>query len=228
MHKPYAAIVDYGIGNLFSVKQACQQVGLAAAITSDKREILEADAVILPGVGAFGEAMATLARLDMVSPLRDLAQCKPFLGICLGMQLLLSESQEFGSHAGLDIVAGQVVRLQEAEECGLALKVPQVGWNCLQAPAGADGQPAADPWTGSLLDGLAPGVNMYFVHSFYAAPADPELFLCTTTYGPVRFCSGLSRGRLTALQFHPERSGPQGLSVYANLARMVQAAGQGE
>jgi glutamine amidotransferase len=207
---PQVAIVDFGLGNLFSVQRACEQAGLSAAITADKRDILGAKAVILPGVGAFGDAMAALRRLDLPAVLAEVAAMgKPLMGICLGMQLLMSESQEFGRHRGLGLVEGEVVRLQNADLGPRRLKVPQVGWNRLR--------PAA-PWQDTPLKGLSPGEFMYFVHSFYVRPAEQTVVLAATTYGPVEFCSSLKRGSIFACQFHPERSGPAGLLVYRGLA----------
>jgi glutamine amidotransferase len=211
--KAQVAIVDFGLGNLFSVLRACQRAGLEAAITSDKDLIAQAAALILPGVGAFGDAMEALTRLDLIPLLREAAQGnKPLLGICLGMQLLMSESHEFGRHRGLGLIEGEVVRLDHGQLGGRRLKVPHVGWNRL-APAA--------PWQGTLLRGLPAGEFMYFVHSFYARPAQAEVALATTTYGPVDFCSCLGRGNIFACQFHPERSGPQGLRLYANLAARI-------
>ncbi|MBI3021813.1 MAG: imidazole glycerol phosphate synthase subunit HisH [Candidatus Omnitrophica bacterium] len=215
--KKRVAIVDYGMGNLFSVQQACEHVGLEAAITSSAQAILSADGVILPGVGAFGDAMATLAQRDLIGVLRDVADSdKPFLGICLGMQLLMTESHEFGRHEGLKILEGDVVRLAETRpEDGRIVKVPQVGWNRIRQINGR-------PWDDSWLAGLADGTFMYFVHSFYVQPADPSLICATTRYGQTTFCSSLRRGNVLACQFHPERSGPQGLQVYANFGAALQ------
>jgi len=207
------AIVDYGLGNLFSVKHACGHVGLAAEITSDCRKIMGADAVILPGVGAYGDAMDALRRLDLVQPLRDLAgEGRPLVGICLGMQLVMSGSDEFGWHEGLGLVSGRVVRFEHPEENGRSLKVPQIGWNRVRRAGAA--------WEGGLLDGLKEGVHMYFVHSFYAKPEE-DVSVCTSRYGQIEFCSGLRKGGVWAFQFHPERSGPDGLRMYVNLARWL-------
>ncbi|MBI3011685.1 MAG: imidazole glycerol phosphate synthase subunit HisH [Candidatus Omnitrophica bacterium] len=207
------AIVDYGMGNLFSVQQACAQAGLAAAVTAEPQTVLETDAVILPGVGAFGDAMAELTRRDLVVPLRDaVASGKPLLGICLGMQLLMSESHEFGRHRGLNIIEGEVVRLPvSAEEPPRRVKVPEVGWNPVWPVR-------EDAWVGSLLEGIPAGACMYFVHSYYVRPVDATLILSTTTYGPITYCSSLQFGNVFGCQFHPERSGPAGLKIYRNLA----------
>lgn len=210
------AVVDYGMGNLFSVKLACEQVGLHAAITSDRHEVERATAIILPGVGAFGSAMAALRRLDLVEPIKAAAaEGRPLVGICLGAQLLMSESHEFGLHAGLGLIAGDVRPLRECVEP--QLKVPQVGWSQIHAAA----PEGAAAWRESLLDGVADGAFMYFVHSFYCRPADDGVVLSRTRYGSVELCSSFRRGNVCGFQFHPERSGSAGLTVYRNLASSI-------
>ena len=217
------AIVDYGLGNLFSVMQACEHAGLRGFLASAANEIAEADAVILPGVGAFGDAMASLHRLDLVEPLRDAAASgKPLFGICLGLQLLMEESEEFGAHRGLGIVRGDVVRFGTPKESGRTLKVPQVGWNRILE---ANHQEAtAGLWKDSPLEGLSDGTFMYFVHSFYVRPEVSELNVSTTRYGDVDFCSSLKTGNIFACQFHPERTGPEGLRIYCTLASSLSLA----
>jgi len=208
------AIVDYGMGNLFSVQNACEHVGLHASITSSHHDIASADAVILPGVGAFGDAVETLRRLDLINVLVDLAASqKPLLGICLGMQLMMTESLEFGWHAGLDIIPGTVVRFETPIGIQGALKVPQVCWNRMFKTEGVD-----DPWAGSLLEGLSNGVFMYFVHSYYIRLEERKIGIAVTRYGNIEFCSALRYGNIFACQGHPERSGPQGLRIYHNFA----------
>ena len=202
------AIVDYGLGNLFSVKHACEHVGIPAEITSDKKKILNANGVILPGVGAFGDAMQSLRKLDLVSVLKELASAdKPFMGICLGLQLLMEESHEFGLHRGLGILKGNVIRFDSPREGRRALKVPQIGWNQIHS---------SHPWTETPLSGLKEGEFMYFVHSYVVQPDDRGVILSQSNYGSVEFCSSIHRGRLFACQFHPEKSGPAGLKIYEN------------
>lgn len=213
------AIVDYGRGNLFSVKHACEQAGLVADITSRPAEILAAGAVVLPGVGAFGDAMATLSTLDLVGCLKDVAASgKILFGVCLGMQLLMSESREFGRHRGLGLIDGEVVRLPDVDAGGEPVKVPQVGWNRIGSP---DPARSASRWPGTPLEGLAEGEYMYFVHSFYCRPSDPGVVLSTTRYGGAEFCSTLRSGNIFACQFHPERSSFQGIRVYRNLSTLI-------
>ncbi len=219
--KPKIAIVDYGVGNLYSIRRACVTCGMDAAITSNVQEILNASAVILPGVGAFGDAMDELKRLDLVSPLRELAQQgTPLIGICLGMQLLMSESYEFGHHRGLGIVDGEVVRFENIQQADRVCKVPHVGWNRIhRAPyAGSTQLEPFDPWQDSPLEPVREGEFMYFVHSYYVQPSDPAVTLSVSHYAEREFCSGLKAGNVVAFQFHPERSGPQGLEVYRWIA----------
>lgn len=219
-----AVIVDYGLGNLYSVKHAFRHVGLDAEITPSRSEIMAADAVILPGVGAFGDAMDTLHRLDLVGPLRDVAASgKPLIGICLGLQLLMSVSYEFGRHAGLDIVAGEVLRFENpADPSNCRLKVPQVGWTGIYNTNGKSS------WTEGPLEGVADGEFMYFVHSFYVRPNDDAVVLSRSKYGHIEFCSSLRKGNVFACQFHPERSGPQGLKIYRNLKAHIQDVKEGK
>ena len=214
---PRVAIVDYALGNLFSVLQACSHVGLDGFVTSDKNEVLAADAVILPGVGAYGDAMDSLTKLDLAEPLRDIAaRGTPLFGICLGQQLLMTESYEFGRHKGLGLIDGPVVRFEKPQVADRVLKVPQVGWNRIHRP-----DRDTDPWTGSPLANVTDGECMYFVHSFYVKPTDPNVVLSTTSYGNIDFCSGIRRANVMAFQFHPERSGVVGMRIYKNLADLI-------
>lgn len=201
------AIIDYGMGNLFSVQQACERLEACAVQTSLGKEILDADAIILPGVGAFGDAMEALRCLDLVGVLRDAAaRGKPFLGICLGIQLLMSESFEFGRHEGLDIIKGSVFRFGQEKGEKPAYKIPQVGWNRIHATPHR-------PWEATPLKGLKDGTFVYFVHSFYAKPADPNVVLSISRYGDTEFCSSLLSGNVLGCQFHPEKSGAVGLKI---------------
>ena len=228
--RPKVAIADYGIGNLFSVRHACEQVGLEAGITTSSKEILAASAVILPGVGAFGDAMAALERLGLESVLRDFAASgRPMLGICLGMQLLMTQSHEFGRHRGLNIVKGEVLRLKEFTEEERRLKVPHVGWNRIYRHSQENvlGHHSVT-WNGSILEGLSQGEFMYFVHSYYLRPVDSGVVLSSTPYGPMAFCSSLRFGNVFGCQFHPERSGPRGLRVYQNFAYLIRDSKWGQ
>jgi glutamine amidotransferase len=211
------AIVDYGVGNLFSVTQACAAAGLSSAVTGDADVIRRSQAVILPGIGAFGDAMAALSRLNLVDCLRRLPEDGiSVVGICLGMQLLMDRSEELGSFEGLGLVPGSVKHLGPANG---RVKVPQVGWNRIRH--GGNG-PASERWSRSLLRGVADGEPMYFVHSYVVVPASDDVALASSTYGGVDFCSALETESISGFQFHPERSGRAGLQIYRNLAARLQ------
>lgn len=215
--EPRVAIVDYGLGNLHSVAQACAKTGMRPRITSRREELADAHGVILPGVGAFGDAMNNLAMLDLVEPIISLAKGgKPLVGICLGLQLLMEKSEEFGSHQGLGLIKGRVVRLAKPMGPKGPLKVPQVGWNRVFPAAGPD------QWQNTPLEDLTPGEYQYFVHSYYVRPSRPEVALCRTTYGDVDFCSAVSKDNVLAFQYHPERSGEPGLNIYRALADLFR------
>jgi imidazole glycerol-phosphate synthase subunit HisH len=207
------AIIDYGMGNLYSVQRACEHLGVEAAITGSADVLLSAEAAILPGVGAFGDAMGNLKERGLAGPIKEfIASGRPFMGICLGLQLLMSESEEFGVHEGLNIFAGKVVKFP----AGPGIKVPQVGWNKIKrAPAGAG-------WEASLLRGVREEEFMYFVHSFYVVPAGGEAVLSVSSYEGVNYCSSLQRGNVFACQFHPEKSAGRGLKIYQNFAGLIE------
>lgn len=222
MSAPRVAIVDCGLGNLYSVRRACVQAGLDAVVSDAREEIERAEGLVLPGVGAFGDAMTTLQRLQLVEPLRRaVAEGRPLLGVCLGMQLLMSQSREFGTHEGLGLVEGTVERFPDPRQDGRLLKVPSVGWNGIHPPPG---RTAAEAWSGTPVEGLDAGTAMYFVHSYVVKPARADGVLTTTRYGDVEYCSGLRVGNVVAFQFHPERSGADGLRIYAGWARTLRAS----
>lgn len=212
------AIIDYGRANLFSVQRACEQVGLSCLITSDKSELLSSDAAILPGVGAFGDAITSLKKLDLISPIKDFIKSgKFFMGICLGMQLLMDESEEFGKHDGLKIIPGRVVRFFSKGGCD-RLKVPQVGWNQIYTPLSE----TKKFWDNTPLDSFPNGEFMYFVHSYYCEPENDSDILTLTKYGPTKYCSGILLKNIFAVQFHPEKSAKSGLAVYQNWAALIK------
>jgi len=195
------AIIDYGMGNLRSVSKAFEAVGHQAVVTRDARVIGNASHVVLPGVGAFGDCMANVEQYGLVEPIRTAIQSgKPFLGICLGLQLLFTESEEFGPHRGLDIIPGKVRRF----ESGQALKVPHMGWNQVHVQRACP-----------LFDGIADGSDWYFVHSYFVDPSDKQLAATTTTYG-ISFVSSVWRDNIVACQFHPEKSQTVGLRLIKN------------
>lgn len=219
--QPSIAIVDYGMGNLFSVQQACAAVGLHAIITSTKEDVLSAGGVILPGVGAFGDAMATLRKHDLVSVVREvIVRGTPFMGICLGMQLLMTESEEFGPHHGLDVFRGSVIHFDRlAAGAPRTFKVPHVGWSRVRMASGHEDHSR----TSSMLSGVPDGTQAYFVHSYCVVPESSGMIASLTQYGGVEFCSSIQHRMVFACQFHPERSGPPGLQLYRNFASQVSA-----
>lgn len=201
-------IIDYQISNLFSVQHACEYLGLKAEISSDKNKLLSGDAAILPGVGAFGDAMQNLKTLDLIGPIKEFIDSgKPFMGICLGLQLLFSESEEFGSHKGLDIIPGKVVKFPPKNSLGKMVKVPQIGWNQIY-------EPPERKWTHSPLSGVPNHSFMYFVHSYYVMPADQRVTLSLTEYQGMEYCSSVFYNNVFAAQFHPEKSGEEGVHIY--------------
>jgi len=200
------AIIDYQMGNLRSVQKGFEKVGHEAVITSDPAELARASKVVLPGVGAFGDAMAELRRRDLVEPIRAVvASGKPFLGICLGLQLLFDVGYEGGRHEGLGILPGECVRFDLPH----LYKVPHMGWNQLKFR-----RPAP------LLSGLPNGTHCYFVHSYYVVPADPGVVAAETDY-PQPFCSIVWRDNVYATQFHPEKSQSDGLRMLKNFAELA-------
>lgn len=217
LDKDRVAIIDYGMGNLFNVERACARVGLRSVVTADKDIIVKSSGIILPGVGAFGDAMNNLKRMDLVGLIRDeIGQRKPFLGICLGMQLLLTESEEFGGHKGLDIVGGRVIRFNNMDQKNHIIKVPQVGWNRIFF-----NKSQSTNQDDFILQTISNGEYMYFVHSYYVVPDDDTITMTTTCYEDIRYCSSLLKDSVFSVQFHPEKSGLEGLKIYENWARKV-------
>lgn len=216
------AIVDYDMGNLFSIQQACAWAGMTGVITDSLTKIQEADGVILPGVGAFGNAMEALRRRELVEGLKAVAASgKPLMGICLGMQLLMSVSDEFGPAEGLSLVEGDVIRLSSAQGDGPPKKLPHVGWGRIDPFQGRG-------WDETELKGLTPGSYMYFSHSFHVRPKKEEVWLAVSYYGSMPFCSALKSKNIFACQFHPERSGPLGLRIFKNFTETIRENRRGK
>ena len=210
------SIIDYGIGNLFSVLKACEAVGLSAQITNDKKYIESSEAILLPGVGAFGDAMANLGKLDLIEPIRDYAQSgKPLMGVCLGMQLLLTESEEFDIQKGLNIIEGSCMRFPSFDTNHHKIKVPQIMWNTIYPTKGNTFE------KNTPLDSITPGEYMYFIHSYYAKLQNPDEMLSLTDYHGVEYCSSIHKGNVFAFQFHPEKSGTQGLKIYQKFKELI-------
>jgi imidazole glycerol-phosphate synthase subunit HisH len=206
------AIIDYGMGNLRSVQKGFEAVGAEAIVTSDSSKILSANSVVLPGVGAFKECMANLDNLNLIDTVhKSVNSGKPFLGICLGLQLLFSQAEEFGKVEGLGILSGKVVGFKDAQpksESGEPLKIPHMGWNRVRV---APGNP--------LFESVADESYFYFVHSYYVIPQDPAIIATTTSYG-IDFASGVHFENVHAFQFHPEKSQRLGLTMLKNFSQL--------
>tara|TARA_B100002052_G_C15886369_1_gene601740 strand:- start:7160 stop:7783 length:624 start_codon:yes stop_codon:yes gene_type:complete len=203
------SIIDFKVGNIYSVVQACKEVGLNVKVTSNYDEILSSDGVILPGVGAFGTAMKNLINEGLDITIKDFIMTnKPFMGICLGLQLLFTESNEFGDNKGLNIIDGSVLKFKND-----GMKVPQVGWNEIRENK--------MPWTNSPLNNIKQGEYMYFVHSYYVKPLDNKYILSRTKYCNFEYCSSIKKDNVFATQFHPEKSGKKGLEIYKNWSKLL-------
>lgn len=208
-------VVDYGLGNLLSVMRALAEVGAEPVLSDNPAEIAAADRLTLPGVGAFGDGMEGLRARGLIEPLQAFAAAgRPFLGVCLGMQLMMDESEEFGRHAGLGLIPGRVVKVPATTTDGRTHRIPHIGWRGL-TPA-----PHAD-WAGGVLDGVQPGEATYFVHSFMAEPEIPAHRLADCVYGGRTVAAVVRRDGLIGCQFHPEKSGPVGLRILANFVNRL-------
>jgi glutamine amidotransferase len=203
-------IIDYQLGNLFSVKQACDTVGINAKVSSNREDILNADALILPGVGAFIEAMNNLKKFGLDTAIQiKVNGGTPIFGICLGQQLLFTESEEFGAGKGLDLISGIIKRFPETIE-ERKVKVPHIAWNTIFK--------LNQEWDDTALKDLNNNDFMYFIHSYYVKPKDDACILTLTNYDGIEFCSAILRNNIFATQFHPEKSADKGISIYKNWA----------
>ena len=202
------AVIDYGMGNLRSVQKAFEKFCPEVIVSSSAKDILNADKIILPGVGAFKVAMDELKKRGLIASIKEsIEKGKPFLGICLGLQLLFTESEEGGKIKGLDIIKGRVKRFKEKP----GLKIPHMGWNSIRI--------TSHERRTTILDGVEDGSFMYFVHSYYVAPEDKDVILCETDYGG-KFTSGVHKNNIYGFQFHPEKSQSIGLKIVENFAKL--------
>lgn len=206
--KKKTVIIDYGLGNLYSIAQACSHVGHKPIITSDRDEIINADSVILPGVGAFKVAMDQLNEMNLADTIVNFASSgRPLMGVCLGMQLLFEKSEEFGETNGLGLIPGSIKRFPE-NFAGNKLKIPHIGWNKL-FKSNLD-------WSKTPLKEITDEDFMYFVHSYYAEPINTDNTLTYTQYQDFKYCSSVQQNNIFGFQFHPEKSGEPGLTIYKN------------
>ncbi|WP_457621366.1 imidazole glycerol phosphate synthase subunit HisH [Persephonella sp.] len=200
-------VVDYGMGNLRSVAKALEKVGLDVKVSSDPGDVLNSKAIVVPGVGAFGDAMHNLDRLGLLDPvIRSIESGKPYLGICLGLQILFEYGYEFGEHKGLGVLKGKVIRFENRE----GFKVPHMGWNQVWIKQKE-----------GLFSDIKDGEYYYFVHSFYAVPSEESDIASTTDY-ITEFCSAVQKGNVWAVQFHPEKSQKAGLKLLENFKSFVE------
>ncbi len=201
-------LIDYGVGNLFSVARALEHCGAQVVLSSDPDVVRKAPKLLLPGVGAFGNGMRLLTEKGLDSAVKEaVTQGASLLGVCLGMQFLLDTSEEFGVGHGLGLIPGKVVPIPDHYNDGRRLKIPHIGWSDLRLPDGRES------WDGTLLAGTPVGAPMYFVHSFMACPDNPAHRLADCLYGDTVVSAMICRDRVWGAQFHPEKSGEQGLDV---------------
>ncbi len=200
-------IVDYGSGNLLSVMRAFEHCGSTPVLASTPEQIKSCERLVLPGVGAFEDGMRGLRDLGLIEPIREHARSgRPLLGICLGMQMLATESVEFGLHQGLDLIPGRVVSVPDTTTDGRPHKIPHIGWSSVR--------PASDStWDGTILDELRPGTALYLVHSFHVVPGTSSDLLAVCDYGGHQITAVIRSGNIFGCQFHPEKSGAAGLAI---------------
>ena len=206
-------LIDYGVGNLLSVARAFEHCGANVLLSHEPADIDRAERLVLPGVGAFADGMQGLRERKLVDPIRRYAESgRPLLGICLGMQMLTTTSEEFGEHQGLDLIPGRVLAIPREATDGSPLKTPHIGWSSLHRPAHAE-------WDRSLLAQSVPGTSVYLVHSYAVVLNDRRHLLSDCVYGGHRIATTIQRNAVVGCQFHPEKSGPAGLSMLAAFLR---------
>ena len=209
-------VVDYGLGNLFSLRRALVHVGAQVEIAAAPDALSNADGLVLPGVGAFGDGMGQLKNRGFVDPIKECARSeRPILGICLGMQLLFTHSEEFGLHPGLDLIPGCVRKLNETDAAGGRIKIPHVGWSELFYSG-------SRRWESTLLEGLVEADAMYFVHSYIPTPIDDSAVVARMRYGDHFYGAHVEKNSIAGCQFHPEKSGEMGLRLLRNFIARVK------
>lgn len=209
--RPTVAVLDYGIGNIRSMLNALQNVGCTATLTRDPSAVLESDVLILPGVGAFKSGMDNLLKFHLDELIHNFVSTgKVFIGICLGMQMMFEESEEFGITRGLALIEGKVKKLKEEPEA----RLPNVSWNILIVPS-------SKRWENTLLEDSSINDNFYFVHSYVGVPTVHADILANSEYGSSEFCAAVQKNNIYGFQFHPEKSGTDGLKIFKNLKTIL-------
>jgi len=212
--KVIVGILDYGIGNVKSMANALERIGVNPLLTRNETEILKADALIFPGVGAFSKGMNNLNEFNLRDLIFKFVETgKPFLGVCLGMQLLLNESDEFGTTPGLGLIKGKVTTMPLPSDS--QFKLPHISWNGINIPT-------AGRWDNTILSQTPENADVYFVHTFVAMPTNPTDILSTTEYGGITFCSAIHHKNVYGVQFHPEKSGEVGLGILRNFVSLIE------
>lgn len=215
MESSEITIIDYGLGNLLSVSRGFEYCGAKVKVTSDPKEIINSSRVVLPGVGAFPNAMALLEKYNLIETIKEYGKSgKPLLAICLGMQLLMDESEEFSHRDGLGLIPGRVVSIPSLDSLGQKTKIPHIGWSSLR-PSNLE-----ESWSNTLLEDNDAGDSVYFVHSFQVLPEDPADEIAYTKYGGHRISSVISKGSIVGCQFHPEKSGLIGLKIMSRFCHV--------
>jgi glutamine amidotransferase len=214
MNKKKLVIIDYGHGNLFSINQACIHLGYSPIISSDQKVILDADSLILPGVGAFKVAMNELTKKGLIEPIKEFVKKgNNLMGVCLGMQLLFETSEEFGINVGLGLINGNVLKFPYTFN-EKKIRIPQIGWNKLFEDK------STNKWINTPLEEVSEEDYMYFIHSYYANPSDTKDVLSFSYYQDIKYCTSVQKGNIFGFQFHPEKSAEKGLSIYKNFLKL--------
>lgn len=214
---PKVKIVDYGMGNILSVRRSLEYCGAEVELVSSAKEIINADYLVLPGVGAFKDAMKELDKLDLVNSIQQYCEKgNPFLGICLGMQMMMDESEEFGYSKGLGLIPGKVIKIDDTTIDMIPQKVPHVGWNEIVIPNDQDSL----WWNNTILNGIKEQESMYFVHSYTPKPQDEKYRLADSYYGGRRISAVIRKDNIYGCQFHPEKSGKVGLKIIDNFLKI--------
>ncbi len=214
MNNKKVVIIDYGHGNLYSINQVCIHLGYKPIISSDEKEILSADSLILPGVGAFKVAMDELANKDLIEPIKEFVKKgNNMMGVCLGMQLLFETSEEFGINIGLGLIKGDVKKFPSSLN-GKKIRIPQIGWNKIFEDKNIN------KWENTPLKEITEEDYMYFVHSYYANPSDAKDVLSFSNYQDIKYCTSVQKENIFGFQFHPEKSAEKGITIYKNFLKL--------